>query len=143
MTVIAWDGKSLCADKRGVANGWKFTITKIFKIEEGLVGIDGNADIGIQLIEWFKEGANPKDYPEVQKNDDRYAHMLLITPEKKILKYERQPYPILIEEPFCASGCGRDFALAALSLGKSSREAVELASRFDTGCGNGIDELFL
>lgn len=143
MTVIAWDGKTLCADKRGVSNGWYFSLTKIFRIDKGLVGIDGNYDVGLELIEWLKEGADPKTYPEIQKDNERYAHMVLITAENVILQYARRPYAIRLEEKFFASGAGRDFALAALSMGKTSREAVEIACQLDNSCGNGIDELAL
>ena len=37
----------------------------------------------------------------------------------------------------------RDFALAAMHLGKSAREAVEVACALDVFCGNGIDTLEL
>jgi hypothetical protein len=140
LTILAWDGKIFCADRMASSSGMPFCVTKIFKIDVGIIGIDGVMDIGLSLIEWIKAGANPKEYPECQKNNDRYAHALLITPKLEILRYERQPYPIKVEEPYFAAGSGRDYAMAAMAMGKSAREAVELACRFDIDCGNGIDE---
>ena len=143
MTVIAWDGKSLCADKRATSSGLVFTVTKIFRTDLGLVGVDGTYDVGLRLLKWLESGADPKEYPDCQKDNDRYTYMLLITPKGEIMRYEREPVPYRVEEPFHASGGGRDFALCAMHLGKTSREAVEIACRFDNGCGNGVDELFL
>lgn len=143
MTVIAWDGKSICADKRGVSAGLSFPITKIFRTNQGIIGVDGTYDVAIHLLEWFKNGAKPEEYPEVQKNDDRYSHLLLIRNDKKILRYDRQPYPYEVEMPYFATGGGRDYAMASMYCGKTSREAIEIACHFDNGCGNGIDEMFL
>lgn len=143
MSVIAWDGQTLCADKRAVSSGFKFKVTKIFRIKLGLIGIDGTYDAGMALIEWLENGADPKEYPEIQKDNDRNCFGLLITPEKKIIRYERLCNPILIEETYFAGGSGRDYALAAMYLGKSARKAVLVACHFDNSCGNGIDELTL
>lgn len=38
-------------------------------------------------------------------------------------------------------GSGRDFAIAAMHCGKTAREAVEIASLYENGCGNGVDVL--
>ena len=46
-----------------------------------------------------------------------------------------------VEDQFAAWGSGRDFALTAMHLGKSAREAVEIACLFENGCGNGVDVL--
>jgi ATP-dependent protease HslVU (ClpYQ) peptidase subunit len=45
------------------------------------------------------------------------------------------------EDKKTATGSGRDYALAAMHCGKTAREAVEIACLFETGCGNGVDEL--
>jgi ATP-dependent protease HslVU (ClpYQ) peptidase subunit len=42
-------------------------------------------------------------------------------------------------ESFHALGSGRDFALAAMYLGKNAREAVEIAMEFDLETGKGVD----
>jgi 20S proteasome alpha/beta subunit len=143
MTVLAWDGITLAADRRANASGMPFSVTKIFRIEKGIVGIDGCMGEGLEIIEWLKQGADPEKYPSFQKDNERYVHALLIMNNKEIWRYERQPYPIIVEMPFFASGSGRDFAISAMAMGKTAKEAVELACRFDVYCGNGIDELNL
>jgi len=48
-----------------------------------------------------------------------------------------------VEDAFCAMGGGRDYALAAMFLGKSALEAVQVACALDITCGKGIDVLEL
>jgi len=69
--------------------------------------------------------------------------VLVLQPDGKVRQYESSPYPLQIENKYWAIGCGRDFAMTAMYLGKTSREAVEIASALCDGCGNGIDSLEL
>lgn len=143
MTIICYDGKTLAADKRAVTMGLPRTVTKIHKIRGHLVGCAGDAAPGRELIAWFERGADPADVPAFQCTSD-HVGMLVITPDARILKYERGPYPIdFTEEGVYAFGSGRDYAMAAMALGCDARQAVELASRFDIDCGNGVDMLTL
>jgi len=140
MTVIAWDGKTLAADKRAVASGLISTTTKIRRIGDLLVGIAGNLSAGMEMLEWIENGREREKYPAVQQNDDRSCGCLVID-GGRILKYESGPIPLVFEQPFFAMGSGRDFAVAAMHCGKSAREAVEIASLYENGCGNGVDVL--
>lgn len=79
MTVIAWDGKTLAADKRVGYGNMHRTTTKIRRVGDALVGCSGSGSL----------------------------------------------------------------AVAAMHLGKSAREAVEIACLYDMNCGNGIDTLEL
>lgn len=140
MTVIAWDGKTLAADKRAASNGLAYSVTKIFRTAKGLLGIHGIMGTGL-LIRDYVNGVSSTYPVELQKADDTYCYALLITPERKIFIYERSEIPALVESAFHACGSGRDYAMAAMCLGKSAKEAVEIACRFDINCGNGIDTL--
>lgn len=141
MTVIAWDGQTLAADKRGTSSGLRFKVTKIFRTSIGLIGVDGNYDVCMELLDWIRNGQVVSNYPKSQENDSRYSYLILIKPDKQIYRYERGPIPFKVEEPYFAVGSGRDFALAAMYIGKTAKEAVEIASHFQTDCGDGVDEL--
>lgn len=143
MSVIAWDGKMLAADKRACDGSLVRTVTKIFKINGCLVGYSGNADQGEQMVEWFRNGEKQDEFHPSQRDKDDWAGLLVIRPDGKIHKYERTPYPISFEDKLFTLGCGRDFALAAMYCGKTASEAVELTCLLDNGCGNGIDVLTL
>jgi len=143
VTVIAWDGNTLAADKLVVNGNSKATLTKIFRVGDLLVGLAGSISFASQMLNWIKEGRKPKDFPDSLKDKDDWVPAIVIEPNGRVLKYERTPYPTIIEDKFAAIGCGRDFALAAMALGKPAREAVKLASRLDNSCGNGVDVLRL
>lgn len=143
MTVIAWDGETLAADKRACLGGLIRTTTKIFYVNGCLVGYAGDADAGEEMLQWFRDGAIPADFPPAQRDDDRWAGLLVVHPGKNLCKYERTPYPVKFPPQQFAIGSGRDFALAAMHCGKTAEEAVKVACVFDAGCGNGVDVLRL
>ena len=142
MTVIAWDGKTLAADKRSDSGGHINVTTKISRFGELLVGLTGNLSRACEMRDWFCAGADPKTYPAPLRDDKDYAAILVIYPGRLIRKYESGgPFPCEFEGDQFAMGSGRDYARAALHLGKSAAEAVQVACEFDPGCGNGFDIL--
>lgn len=145
MTVIAWDGKTLAADKRATINGYPATTTKIRRTPWGdLLASCGDAGTGRALIDWYVNGAVRSEYPENQMGDDGCrSTMMVIGGGGEIRLYQRDPFPIILENKFHAMGSGADFALAALHLGHDARKAVEVACELDNDCGNGIDTLEL
>ena len=143
MTVIAWDGKTLAADKRGTFGGLSRRVTKIFVVHDELVGIAGNACEGYDLIAWIEGGCKLLEFPVNQRDEKLWAECLVIARDGSVRIYQRSPNACYIHDRFTAIGSGRDFALAAMHLGKSAREAVEVACVFDTGCGNGVDTIQL
>ena len=143
MTCIAFDGRTLAADKRTSYGGLHRTTTKIFRVDDMLVGCAGNSAVGKEVVEWIRRGRKAEDFPRKQAEDSTSCSVIVIERDGSILNYDVTPFPIRIEDKIFAVGSGRDFALAAMFLGKTASEAVLVASAFDTGCGNGVDELTL
>jgi 20S proteasome alpha/beta subunit len=142
MTVIAWDGETLAADKRCVSNGVPSTMTKIFAISPGMMaGISGDAAYGMALVQWLMRGAKDSDFPKKPRNDTHAIVMVVTRGEQGCRIYENSPLSIRIEDKHHAIGSGRDFALAAMKLGYGAVRGVELAGELDINCGNGIDVL--
>lgn len=140
MTVIAWDGKTLAADKRLSANGVSLTGTKIYRVGKLLCGLVGSTAAALEMLAWIKGGRKVEDFPEAQREDPTPCVAVVIE-KRAVLSYEGTPYGIAFEDPFTAFGSGREFAIAAMACGKTAAEAVEIACRFETACGNGIDTL--
>ena len=138
MTVIAWDGKTLAADKRATNAGMIRTVTKIFRVDDSIVAIEGNLDQGMLMLAWVRDGCDPDTFPESQNDEDRWVNVT-VADKDGLRQYQQTPYPFKIEDKLFASGSGRDFALAAMHLGKSAVEAVEVACVFQSDCGNGCD----
>lgn len=142
MTVIAWDGKTLAADKRAQKFGLAYTVTKIFCVGNRLVGIAGDAGRGMELVNWLREGGNVAKYPEL-KDPENSAHLLVVNSDRRVELYESSPHPYTIEDEKWAEGIGRDFALSAMHLGLDAKAAVSYTCQFVPSCGNGIDTLTL
>ena len=143
MTTIAWDGHTLAADKRSCFGTLIHTVTKIYRVRECLVAGAGDFDRIQEAVAWFASGADPAKLPPFQRDNNDFVGLVVIQPDKTILRYERGPYPFKIESPFYAMGSGRDFAMAAMHLGLKAKEAVQVAMALDSGSGNGIDTMTL
>lgn len=141
MTTVAWDGKTLSADKKANTGGLAFTVTKIYKVNGCLIGVSGDLDRAMEMVEWFRKGSEPEKFPVFGRSNDDWCGLLAIKPDKTIWKYERTPYPFLIENKYFAIGSGRDFAMATMECGGTSKKAIEVASKLDIGTGIGIDSL--
>lgn len=143
MTVCCWDGKTLAADRMGDAGGLKRSVTKIRRFDGGLFGSAGSASRGAEIFAWIASGADPARVPAFQVSAEEYESVMVVRNDRTVWIYTCSPYPFQMEDPFHAIGSGRDFAMAAMYLGKTAEQAVHVASQFCSGCGMGIDTLEL
>lgn len=136
MTTCAWDGKSLAADSRGTSAGCPFINTKAYRLKDGrLYAGSGDAQDCTAVRLWLESGG---EKPTVK---DFVA--MVIGADGSIWRYEDKLVPFQINQPFHAIGSGRDYALAAMHMGKTAREAVELACVYDVYTGPPITELVI
>lgn len=149
MSVVAWDGEMLAADKQATTGDSAVTVTKLFEVFTGggpdqpltkyVVAFTGHAAQMIPLLHWFASGANPDAWPKFQSEDD-WTRMLVLHPgTRQVQMYERWPHPVVIEDVPCAWGSGRDVALGAMLAGADAREAVEITAAVNVYCGRGVD----
>ena len=146
MTVIAWDGRTLAADRRATSGfGYAHRATrKIFKLATGeLAGFTGEEAFGHEVLAWYRNGADPASFPPTQREKEDWAGLIIIGLDRVVQRYERTPFPCQYRDPWSAWGSGREFASAILFIGRSAIEAVEVACALDPGCGNGIDTFTL
>lgn len=140
MSVIAFDGKIIAADRRAIYGDTISTCRKIFKIDdETIVAFGGDLDQGHRLMEWYKGGGKVHDWPNNVGGDSCPYCMFIVVIRGICFHYERTPYPIASRDDFIAFGCGREVALGVMAMGGDAIKAVEIASRFIYSCGNGID----
>lgn len=143
MTILAWDGTTLAADKRMSYGGHHNTVTKIFRAGDFIVGIAGWPHMIGALLRWLeKPNRDPRDFPQ-SSVDEQKIYALAISKDGRVWKFENSPWPMQIHDRHVTSGSGRDYARMAMHLGKTAREAVELTCEFDENCGNGVDTLTL
>jgi hypothetical protein len=144
MTIVVWDGKTLAADKQSTSQGLQRSATKIFREGDLLIAGCGSVPAVLEMKAWFLGGAKPEDFPDrwrTKDPDDAPADLLVVSRDGRCLRFEGSPYPIPVQEPYFAMGCGRAFAYGALLMGADSVRAVEIASELDAFCGNGVDTL--
>lgn len=147
MTVIAWDGETLEADKMVVdGGGIRRTTTKIFRKSspvggDDLLAVTGSWDVCMELKAWWEAGGKVENFPAAAREDR--GCLVVISKHGGVRSYNAGPYPLRHETKKCAFGSGRDFAEAAMFCGKTAEEAVQVAIAFQADCGNGVDVLRL
>lgn len=134
MTTIAWDGTFLASDSQ--SSHFRTMVQKIYRIDEGrLFGASGAFEDALAVRDWFMTGG---EKPKV----DETFHAIVVERsgwyvlEKGLIRipYDRQCFSV---------GSGRDFAMAAMMLGKSATEAVAVAIQLDPYSGGEIVTLSL
>lgn len=137
MTTIAWDGKTLASDTQSTSGGYfKRRAKKIFRLHNGdLFAGAGNYDDVLAAVEWLQH--RPTQKPTLKD----FVGILIKAIDGKAYKLEEGLMEAPIHEGFFAIGTGRDFAVMAMYLGKSAREAVELAILFDSQSGGEIETI--
>lgn len=140
MTTIAWDGKTLAADTQLTANGMRYSTTKAHRLADGsLFASCGDHGLNTAVRRWLEDQSQPK--PVVGK-DDGFSG-LLIKADGSLFRMDTSMNLCPVQSAFFADGSGRDYAMAAMHLGKTAKEAVELASLFCVFTGGSITELTL
>lgn len=140
MTCIAWDGRTLAADRRSNFGSAPVTTSKIRRVRDGkhLAGASGECGKCRGLVAWYDAGADAAMH--VGFGD---ALLLAIDEQGVAWLYDEGPWPIKVLDEFVAIGSGMAEALVAMACGKTAVEAVDLAARFNTRVGNGVDSLDL
>lgn len=106
----------------------------LFNCDKTFVGFSGNASSWGNAVSWFLD---PSQKPP--KFGDT-VEMLALTSDGDILHSTTLKTWLPIKENFFAIGSGMPFALSALELGKTPKEAVLFASKRDAFTGMGVKE---
>lgn len=139
MTTIAFDGKTMACDTRVVCGSNCYnTDTKIYENEFVVIGVAGDAGVGILLVK--DDGILvPKHY------DFDFSALVWVKDIETLCKVEfykswdcALSSVIPITDGFAAVGSGAPYALAAMYLGITATRSVTVASQFDTNTGGKI-----
>ena len=138
MTTIAFDGKTMACDTRVSGSHTYNTDTKIYENEFVVIGVSGDAGVGILLVK--DDGILvPKHY------DFDFSALVWVKDIETLCKVEfyksrdcALSSVIPIADGFAAVGSGAPYALAAMYLGHTATRSVAVASQFDTNTGGKI-----
>lgn len=139
MTTIAFDGKTMACDTRVVCGSNCYnTDTKIYENDFVVVGVAGDAGVGILLV---KDNSIlvPKHY------DFDFEALVFVKDTEKVYKvafYKSWDCAlssvIPVADSFAAVGSGSPYALAAMYLGETATHAITVAAQLDTNTGGKI-----
>lgn len=138
MTTIAYDGKTLAADTLATDHwGLKNDVMKLFSGDGFMLGGAGGL---APILKWWQTAQTVPDilaygYPDFHK-DDNDPTILLVMPQA-IYTHSEGTF-IKQSREYHAIGSGRDFALAAMRLGATAVEAIEIAMEFDNNTGGRV-----
>lgn len=139
MTVLAWDGKSLAADKQMTRSGERCKYTKLHRLTNGEVAAyTGSVQDCLGLLNWYVAGAKTNEWNDFRVDTEASAELIVLS-EDGLYMFSNGPYAVKVEDPFAAFGSGKEYALGALTMGATAEQAVEIASQHDTHCGLGVD----
>lgn len=142
MTVIAWRGNTIAADRMQCHGDTQAQIEKIHKEPGGVIfAIAGGASAGRLLMDWYREGADPSKWPKCQEHPELWASLIVWEPNTPYPFYYQQFPSKLYTRPndYFVWGSGREVAIGALYHGATAIEAVEAANHHCAGCGFGVD----
>lgn len=150
MTTIAFSGTQLASDSLSIDYGnlCQAPVKKLFHRGRYVFGMAGCHAFIEPCIQWVLDGADASAFPFKEPEGDRdyTVNMIVYDTETGICKcyapLPKVPYGYEIQPPY-AIGSGMDFALAAMALGKTAEEAIEVASRFDPNSGGPVQVIDL
>lgn len=139
MSIVAWDGRTIAADRQMTAGNLILTTHKIRKLPNGdIVAWTGITENGLAVAEWYEKGADPALWPASQKGED-WSRLIVVPKRGRPFTYEQLPVKQIVHDRRAAWGSGGHFAIGAMEMGASSVQAVKVASKFCNGCGQGVD----
>lgn len=137
MTTIVCNRTTMVADKRATGNHI-MRVTKIFRVNGGLIGISGNIEQARRFIEWRR---NPDAKPTF--SDSASFAALELTSEGEIIWWGVEMVGVPIEDEYFSIGSGSAYALGALTMGASLKDAIKVAARWDEATGNEVQTMSL
>jgi ATP-dependent protease HslVU (ClpYQ) peptidase subunit len=138
MTTIAWDGKTLAADKQSTWGTTPVPTTKIFfKNDTGhIYGAAGCKDDVMKFFAWM-EDTMPEDNKPVLSDD----FCGIIIEDGAIFQVNKGLILHRIHRKTWAIGSGADYALGAMAMGADAKDAVDVATQLDINTGLGIETI--
>lgn len=138
---MAYKDGVLVADSQVTSGDRIFRTVKIARLPDGSLfgGAGGLADI-LKIREWASKGFRG-DPPEISEKAS--FECLHVRPNGSMWLIDDDLTPMEFVGDYLALGTGSPYAMAAMYLGKSPQEAVEVATHFDPASSLPINELHL
>ena len=134
MTTIvgSYARREIAADSQWQAGDMKQRARKIYRVRGALIGIAGTVTEGLKFVQWYAEGCRRDEEPQLHA--DTWGALVLDATGLFEWNERLVPIPCYDKEGYSV-GTGYMAAQAALKLGKTPKEAVEVACLIDINTG--------
>lgn len=143
MTTVAWDGRTLAADKQITFGSLALRGRKVFRVPDPdgrryLVGFAGKAYVIEAMLFWMRNPATSP--PRIHGDDD--IHVLIVDGRRRLFTINNASLVwVPVSARRYAIGSGADFAEGAMDAGAPAAAAVRIAMRRDVHTGIGVDSV--
>lgn len=139
MSVVAYDGVTIAADRMMSGQSDAYATCKLFQHGGWTWGVVGNGYHMQELKAWIMKGCNADTFPACQRGEQYATALGVEHTTGRVCEIGKSPYPIEVLSIPVAIGSGCEYARAAMLLGLDAVKAVEFASKHVYTCGMGID----
>lgn len=147
MTVIAWDGETLAADRQVTIGTTKTASKKIDCVavvtDDKISGykIFGAAGVSPATELFMEWAAGNEEFPTGSVDLEGVVIFCSIQGNISVAYYQSSETPLILDGEHLAIGIGDQAALAAMMCDKTAKEAVLMTSLLVDGCGMGVDSI--
>lgn len=144
VTTIAFDGRYLAADSQmSDGNGSRTgAVRKITQLAKGGALPDDAVFVVSGLAQAITEAtaALPDNYPKFKIDTTQFYRLVIFFKNGAIAEYDgNSAYQTPNESrKFITMGTGADYAMGAMEAGKTAKEAVKIATKYDVNSGGDI-----
>ncbi len=138
MTTIATRDGVMAGDSLGTVSDTKVVCSEklwISKRTGSVLGFSGDAAWLIMFKEWYEVGAKRQKAPDIRVQVEGAIHALELATDGKIWIWDIDFVPMPFQGEFLAVGSGLKYAMGAMTVGASARQAVSAACQLDPGTG--------
>lgn len=142
MTTIAWDGRTLAADKGSWFGGLHQPVRKVHRVtapdgRRFLVAMAGDAVFATQCLRWMRgEIDNPG---RCLGGDENRDVMVVIDERRRIWRLSSRLVYVPYEGKVHAHGAGQEIALGALMAGADAVKAIKITMQVSDFAARGVD----
>ncbi len=127
----------MAADTGGRFGDMKRHATKLFRVDDVIIGFSGNLGDGLVFVDWWRAGRDMAQLPEFRSYrgaDDAPDINALVLTEGRVELWHEYFQPSVVEMPYFAIGSGAMTAMGAMHAGADAIRAVEAACAIANGC---------
>lgn len=142
MTTIAWDGRTLAADKGSWCGGFHHAVKKVHRVtapdgRRYLVAFCGDPVFATSILRWMRgEVENPGICLDADKDRDS---AVVVDESLQVWRLSARLVYVPIEGRLHTHGAGQEIAMGALMAGADAVKAIRITMQVSDFAARGVD----